>query len=268
MDEINLRCPQLDELVYTVIYQMPFHLIRQMEPKFVKATISEKSARRFSQNCTREEMEYVLAHAGIEFFYVLSPKTVTKKVLVELLHLFAKKQTSKALDHIIQNHIFVQSDSTFMRTLSLADEISHHPNYFINTELVRAGNNLKQWKKRFISESAVATREADELDRMIAKDKYKTVLACLSARSLFQIDQIHMTILLLVYSSQTSVLYTTLVKEMKLAFSTQAIAKAVDYLLAEQLLTKNLSSLKHSFNLTGLGIKKVSDIQAEINKKI
>jgi hypothetical protein len=267
LDEISLRVPQLDELVYTVLYQMPYEYIRQMEPKFVKATISEKAARRFSQNCTREEMEYVLAHAGIEFFYVLSPKGVTKPLLIELMHLFAKGQKSKALDHIIQNHIYVHSDSTFMRALSLTDGISHHPNYFINTELIRAGNNLKQWKKRYIPENAITTREVDELDREIAMQVYNTIRVVSNSKALFQLEHVHVSMLLMLYASYTSVLYTDIVREMKSAFSIQSVAKAVDYLLDAKLITKNLSSLKHSYNLTGLGVKKASTILQTINKQ-
>lgn len=263
--QIEVRHPALDELVYTVLYEMPYEIVRQMEPKIRKACWNEKGARKFARTCTREEAEYVMAMAGMEFFYIVAPKNLKRNMLVDLVTMYAKNQRGKALDHIASNHIFVNSESSLMRTLSMVASSMGNPNYFLNVELIRAGQNLKKWRKRNISQEALLIREAEESASKLAASNLNAILVCKGAEHRFKMSELQVTLMLKLYSDYGSVEYEKLVKEFRHAYSAIAIKGELNNLIDSHFVTRSLSDSSSSYKITGLGIKRATEIVNEIN---
>lgn len=256
----TIRNPALDELIYTILYSSPYHLMRNLEPRLAALSVSEKKAKKFSSTATKEQIEEILSAVGLQTFYVISPNGLPKGQLRELLKQFEKDQKGKALDEIIQSGMFVSSDKQLVRLLGLMSQTIHHPNYFRNVELVNAGNNFKKWSKRNLSQSTLEIKEDDESARVILKSIAAIIAEFSNPKPLFEFLKTDLAILSYMYSLHFGASDTDMIRFFKGAISGKQISVSLRTLIENNLVTKDIMSKKKLYNLTSLGVRKCNQV--------
>jgi hypothetical protein len=171
-----VNIPILNDFIYTLLYEAPYEAKRGLTGKYLKASMNGRAAKAFSVNSTREEKEYILAHFGLEFYYVIHPKKVTIPKLKEILRKYQKDHKIAAMKDIAEEGIYVTGDEQFVHLLRLMAKSIHHPSFFLNLEFNRQGYHIQKWSKRNDNEVDLKDRETYTNDNKIMRLMLNSIL--------------------------------------------------------------------------------------------
>lgn len=143
--------PIFNDFLYTVLFNMSASEKRGLHGKYLKAAMSEKSAKAFIQNATDEDKKYILSHAGYKFYWVLQKDNFKAEYLREILTKFESSNHVSALRDIAHQGIFVTAEKEFIRLLSLMSSAIHQSSFYFDLSMLRTGWHIKSWKKRFFN---------------------------------------------------------------------------------------------------------------------
>lgn len=251
-----LRNPILNEFLYTVLYNANYEDKRKLQGKYLRAAISEKTAKSFVAHSTRDEKEYVLATLGFEFFYVIAKKDTKFKQFKDLLSKFENKKQVQAMAEIAQMGVFVTSDREITRLLGLMSKAIHHPTFFLNMELLNQGYNIRKWKRRAANHLDEDVREADEVSRSLSMTMLHSHIALQYCRGSVGLGESAMMILLyLHYHKMGNIPHTSLFAYFDGNMTKTEFTYAMKALNGGYCIETN-SDNEHS--ITGEGIKKVN----------
>lgn len=195
-----VNIPILNDFIYTLLFNASFEEKRGLKGKYLRAAMNGKAAKHFATNSTREEKEFIMAHFGVEFFYVVAKKSTTLAGLREILEKFEVNKKVSAVRDIAELGVCVTSDKEFLRLLGLMSQSTHHHSFFMNTELLRQGYHIQKWAKNNLNKKDLETREADELTKKVVKLCLNALLVLDSIEGMKGMTRGEMMILLYLYT--------------------------------------------------------------------
>jgi hypothetical protein len=196
--------PIFNEFLYTILYEATYEEKRGLQGKYLDAAMKPGAAKRFIDNATIDEKDYILSHFGIRWFRVfVKDDTVNREKLTEILKKFAGKQRIESFKDIADAKIFVSSDKTFNRLMAIMAQSMHSPAYYLNLEYVRAGYHIHDWPKINISQKNMEMREVLEASSNIARLMLCTMLRMKVAPGLTGLNEVEMSLLLYFYYNWT-----------------------------------------------------------------
>lgn len=189
-----------NDFLYTILYNASAEKKRLLKGKYLKAAMSETSAKTFIQNASLEDKLYMMCELGQKFFMVLVNEKTTPTEFKGILDLFEKDQKSTAYTDILRNGLFVSSDSSFNRFLGFVSRSIHHHSFFLSMEQVRAGFHVRKWAKRAYTQRDLAFREADESTTELVKLLLHGSIASDYVKSAIGINPTELKLLLYFYT--------------------------------------------------------------------
>lgn len=244
----------LNEFVYTVLFKADYEQKRKLKGKFLKAAMTEKSARFFSENSSKEEKEILLATLGYEFCYIINPARNFKLVqdLLTIIHTAKKSQINAA---ITQHGIFITTDKQLLRTLGLMAQTTHTPSYYMDLEILRQGYHIAKWKKRYGGEKDNTYRNIDETARTLSLLLCNAMSTLDVAKGLVGATRTQVKILLYLYASPMDVSDQTLKDYFIGRLTGKEFGDSIRSLMHEG----RIERLSNIVSITGSGIKIVND---------
>ena len=106
----SLQNPILNDFVYTVLYNSSYEQKRGLEGKFLKAAMSEKSAKAFSSHSSTDEKNLILSHFGFEYFTVIAKRGLSLEKMKDILLKFESNKKVAALKDLAEEGLIVTSD--------------------------------------------------------------------------------------------------------------------------------------------------------------
>lgn len=250
--------PILNDLIYAILYNSTLQQRRGLHEGYLKHLKTPRKAKNFVTTSSREEKEYLLSHFGFKFFYVITPFDVTKaSELEETIAEFKKTKN-------IGRGIYIHGDEQFMYYLKLYAKSIHHPSYFLNYEISRAGYNIHNWPKHNLNRENMEVREIMERDNILMR----TILSANIATQLYPgisgLTHSHIQILTYLYIKR----HTFVSHDMLFAFfkgfgpyeKPQYIVNTMRELVNEHFAQKRTHNSKE-YSITALGIKKIAEFR-------
>lgn len=252
--------PILNDFVYSLLYGASYEEKRGLKGKYLRAAMSGKAAKHFATNSSREEKEYVMAHFGVKFFYVIAKREGTMATLKELLTKFDTGKKVSALKDIADAGIFVTSDKELSRLLGHMSQSIHHHSFFLNMEFIRQGYHIQKWKKHNLNGLDATSREIDESSKVLAKTLLNACLAMDFAAGGTGITPTQMKLLLHLYAiSHTFIKDDELYGYFVGAFNKTKYRYAMKALVKEGLVVQHGPASKREVTISGTGIKRVNE---------
>jgi hypothetical protein len=252
--------PILNDFVYTLLYGASYEEKRGLKGKYLRAAMNGKAAKHFATNSSREEKEYVLAHFGVEFFYVVVKRDVTMARMKEIFALYESGKKAKALREMAEAGIFISSDKEFTRLLGHMSQSIHNHSFFLNLEFIRQGYHIQKWKKHNLNGLDATSREIDETSKVLAKTMLKASIAMDFVQGSTGVTPTQMKILLLLYSiSHAYIKDDDLYGHFVGAFNKTKYRWAMKALVKEGLILPQGPLSKREVTITGAGIKHVNN---------
>lgn len=250
--------PALNDFVYTVLFHASLEEKRGLKGKYLKAAMDGKAAKVFATTSTLEEKEHLLAHFGVESFFVFAKRGMNLLKFKDILEKFDKRKRVSAIADIAQEGVFVTSDKEFLRLLGIMSQAIHHPSYVLNLEMDRQGYHIKKWAKKYTNKEDVHTRELEANAKLLAQ-------TCLSANLMMDftpgntgISAPQMKILLFLYT--LSHIY---VSEERILSALAGSVGKIQYAAAMRPLVAGQFVLRHAkgkeYTIAGPGIRQVNE---------
>lgn len=263
-----LNNPSFNNFIYTILYNAEFKDKSGLPDKYMKIATNELAVKKFSVYGSKEEKEFILAHLGFEFFYVVVKKGNSFGKLKEKLQEFHydKKMSMRSL---AEAGIFITGDKEFTKLAGFVEFKTHHPNFSLNLELARQGYNINKWGKRLLSNRDIETNEisdsAKRLSRIIrAAERSYTIL-----NNVEHVNRHGMIVLMYLFQAHNNYVDESVMRGDCLPEESNAIFKNVLKKLKEGEYVRNqILGTKRSYTITGLGIKRVNQFLIEVATKM
>lgn len=244
----------LNEFVYTVLFKSNYEQKRKLKGGFLKAAMTEKAARAFAENSSKEDKEILLATLGYEFCYIINPAG-SFKLVQDLLSIIPTAKKSQISAAITELGLFITTDKQLLRMLGLMAQTTHTPSYYMDLEMLRQGYHIKNWKKRYGGEKENTYRDLDEKSRSICLFLSNATSSIESAKSLFGATASQVKILLYLYASTTDVPD----QDLKDNFSGRLTGKEFGDSIRGLMHEGRIERLSNIVSITGSGIKIIND---------
>jgi hypothetical protein len=252
--------PILNDFVYSLLFEASYEEKRGLKGKYMRASMSGEAAKRFATNSTREEKEYIMAHFGVEFFYVVAKRGVQLTQLKRILTKFESDKKVASLKDIAETGLFVTSDKEFLRLLGLTAQSIHHPSFFLNMEMLRQGYNIQKWKKLNLNKTDLQTREADEMGKLLARTFLNGSIALEYAPGSTRVTPNEMRILLYLYTLAHTYVNDSDLSHYFVGYMTKNVYRyAMKALWKDGLIQQHGMASKREFTITGAGVKHVNN---------
>lgn len=192
--------PIFNDFLYTILYNSSYAQKRELHGRYLKAAMSEKSARLFIQNASEEDKKYILGKLGYKFFWCFCKDDFKQEYLSDILKKFNEDRKVSALKDILETGIFVTGDREFLRLMGLMSSAIHQPSFYFDLEMQRQGLNLKKWRKRYMTPGDLQMRSIDEGASDVARTLLAGSVAIDYVKSTIGISPSQMKILLYLYT--------------------------------------------------------------------
>lgn len=245
----------LNEFLYTALYLAPYEQKRDLKGKYLKASMSEKAAKTFATKSNREEKEYMMAHLGYEFFYVVKPIGSALNDMKKMLPILENGSKSRASKAISEKRVFITSDRDILRVLGLGSRTIHHPSFSLDMEMSRQGYHIRKWDKRYSTDQDNAFREADNTSRQVCRTMMNAALTLESCHGLLGCAPNELKILLYLYATTAIETREENLREFFLGRMTDAQFRRA---IRDLMYSTCVHRLKGGIAITGSGIRKVS----------
>lgn len=252
--------PILNDFVYSLLYGASYEEKRGLRGKYLRAAMSGETAKRFCSSSTREEKEYLLAHFGVQSFYVICKKGVTLQKMKEVLAKFDEGKKVPALRDMAEAGIFVTSDKEFIRMLGFMSQSIHHHSFFLNLEFQRQGYHIQKWKKHNTDNGDMAARETDESARLLATTMLNACVAMDYVPGSMGMTDTEMKLLLYLYPlSHTYVKDDVLYGRFAGAFNRTKYRYAMKALIKAEYIVQVGKRERREVTISGAGIAQVNN---------
>lgn len=243
----------LNEFVYTALYRADYQSKRELPPKYSKIILDEQAARNFADKSTRDEKEIVLALLGYEFYYVVHRSGKPFNQIKDFLPLMGSKSVVSKI--AAEEGFYVISDREIVSILGLMSGTTHNPFFYLDTELIRQGYNIRKWKKKYANAKELSHRDADESAKMVCKNIYGAMMLSQTCKLSLGLSPAGLSILLYFYAFGILEATPEKLKEILVGrFSPTEIT----YAIKELVLGHFISKLLGKYSITGSGVKKVN----------
>lgn len=255
-----ITIPILNDLIFTLLYNATSEQKRGLPQKYLKQIASQAKLRNFCTTSSREEKEHILSHFGFRFFYTVMHKDITG------LEKFYEEIKRGGPHDGIRNAIYIHGNEQFAYYLNLYAKSIHHPNYFLNYEIIRAGYHIKNWGKNNINRENMEVREIIEGDNALMRTLLSTSVMMQMFPATTGLTMPHIHILMYLYIKRH--LYVTrdaLVAYFK-GFGPYSkrgyIIHCIRELWTEKYVDRGTD--EKSFTITALGIKKITEFRDSV----
>jgi|ERR1700722_1859452 len=251
-----IRQPNFDDFIYTILYNSDYKQKRGLQGKFMKAATDEKAAKRFVRKASKEEKEFILAHFGFEFYYVIAKRGMTISKMKDIMREFEIKKNSVSMQQLAEAGLFVIGDKTFIHAMGIAELKAHHPSFTLNLELARQGYNIKKWSSRNFGKYEQELMEHKEAGRMFCKLLLSSTFALNLIQSTEGLSRNEMLVLLHLY-----IWHYKFVGDDEIYHYFFDILKKVQYrhvmkkLRERELIRLNIQNKTREYTITGQGIR-------------
>jgi hypothetical protein len=260
-----VNIPVLNDFVYTLLFNASYEQKRGLKGKYLKAAMDGRSAKIFASTSTREEKEFICAHFGVEFFYVMAKRSVTFAGLRDILEKFEVNKKVSAIRDISELGICVTSDKEFLRLLGLMSQSIHHHSFFLNMEFQRQGYHIQKWSKNNLNKGDLLTREVDESAKILVKTALNACLVMTDTPGMTGITEGEMKIMLYLYVfSNTYVEADKIYAHFVGRMTKQLYRTSIKRLIKSQYIQQHGQMKKKEYTITGQGISKVYDFVKSI----
>lgn len=252
--------PILNDVLYSVLYNATHEQRIGLNVKYQKALKTARKMRGLVTKTTREEKEWLLSYFGYKFFYVIMPNDRSNFNLPEAIEQFKKS-------HDIKDSLYIHSDEQLVYYLTLYSKSIHHPSYFLNYEITRAGYNISSWPKHNIHRENMEVREICEMDNLLVRTMLSTVIVnqLFPATTGLTPSQIH--ILLYLYVKRHTYLSLQSLFSFFKGFGPYEKEKYIRIILKSLVNEKYVQKKAYNgteYTITTLGIKKIADFRDNI----
>jgi hypothetical protein len=253
-----ISIPVLNDFIYTLLSEATYEQKRGLSGRYLKAAMNSRSARAFATSSTREEKEILLSHFGLDYFYVISGRSITFKKLKDILTKFETGKKVKAIADIAESGIFVTSDVEFLKLLGLMSQSIHNPNFFLNVELSRIAYNIKKWKKTELSAYDLEIREMQEDAKTLCDCALNMDRAMVYHKGLNGVSGNELRVLLYLYKNQGYISDSHLAEYFHGVLSKLQFRYAIKQLFSSQAIIKNIEQ-RTEYTISGIGVKHVNN---------
>lgn len=255
-----ISIPVLNDYIYTVLFQASYEQKRGLKGKYLKAAMSAKSAKSFASNSTREEKEMMLAHFGLEYFYVISPKSLGFQKLKDILKKFEKNKKISAIKDIAEEGVYVTSDVEFLKLLGYMSQAIHHPSFFLNLEINRQGYHIQKWAKNNFNQNDFLIREVSENAIRLSRTALAMDFSMTYSQGLTGVHPNELRILLYLYSrSNISISDEALLDYFNGKMKPLQFRYAIKSLCKSQCIKRSINAAdKAEYSIAGAGVSHVN----------
>jgi hypothetical protein len=252
-----MNIPIFNDFIYTILYNATAEEKQGLSGRYLTALKDEKQAAKFIETATREEKEYLLAHFGFQFLYVICPEKIAATKLKD----FIKEQQEKgySVSDLRQQGFYAHTDKEIIHLLGLAAKAIHNPNYFLNLEINRQGYHVKKWSRQSPVKEDAATKEVMDNDNVLMRTLLSSSITMNYQPGLSGLSEVQLQILLFMYiNRQKYISYedlNNLFAGYKGKYKEGNFASSIRALVSEQLIQKSAIE-KDQITITGIGIKK------------
>lgn len=252
--------PIFNDFLYTVMYNLNATQKRTLHGKYLKAVMSEKSAKSFIMNATDEDKKIILAAAGLKFYWVFSKETTLPEHLRDMLNKFQEDRKVAALKDIAHQSAFVTSDKEYIRLLGLMSASIHQPSFYFDLSLLKTGFHLRKWKKRFVNPVDMEAREVDESAMLLARTLLSGMIVADYMKGVVGLTVCEVKLLLYLYVHPH--LYISekhLYEFFKGSVRNAEIRTAIRSLFKSGHIEGDGKAMDRSYTITGAGVKKINE---------
>jgi hypothetical protein len=221
--------PILNDLIFTLLYNSTSEQRRGLQNYYLKQIESQAKLRNFCTTSSREEKEEILSHFGFRFFYVVMHKDISY-----YLNLYAKSV--------------------------------HHPNYFLNFQILRTGYHIHNWGRNNVNTENMEVREMIESETLVMR----TLLSANVMMHMFSgatgLTMPHIHILMYLYIKRHIYVPRAALVSFFKGFGPYNKARYVlvcmQELWTEKYVERGLD--KKSYTITARGVKKISEFRDQV----
>lgn len=252
--------PIFNDFLYTVMYNLSAAQKRTLHGKYLKAVMSEKSAKAFIMNATDEDKKIILAAAGFKFFWTFLKDDFKEEYLREILAKFNQDRKVSALKDIAHQGAFVTGDKEFTRLLGLMSSSVHNPSFYFDLSLLKTGFHVRKWKKRFMNPVDMEAREADEGAVLIARTLLSGMIVADYMKGVIGLTVCEVKLLLYLYvHSHLYISEKHLYEFFKGSVRNAEIRTGVRSLFKSGHIDADGKSIDRSYTINGAGTKKINE---------
>lgn len=252
-----MNFPIFNDFIYTILYNATAEDKQGLSGRYLTALKDSKQAARFIETATREEKEYLLAHFGFQFLYVICPEKIAATKLKD----FIKEQQEKgySVADLRKEGFYVHTDREVIHLLGLAAKAIHNPNYYLNLEINRQGYHVKKWSRQSLVKEDQATKEVMDNDNVLMRTLLSSSITMNYQPGVTGISETELQILLYLYINRQKYIsiedLNNLFAGYKGRYKESNFTSSIRSLVSEQLVQRN-SVEKNQITITGIGIKK------------
>lgn len=251
--------PFLNEYVYSCLKNVSHEQRSKLSNATLRILSSSTKARNFCINSSEAEKKRVLTELGFTWGMIIMPSNVnTVNELKKLLVKAEEGRTAAGMEHLVKEKIFITTDKQTQYILGLAAQTIAHSNYFLNLDLIRTGQILRNWKKKISDGKSEEMQEAEQFASLIDK-------AFLNAFMLYHHSEGFLGVrenefLILQYMCDQRHLYMTkerLQDHFTGVLTTRMVTSALKRLDSGMYIRKNFGTKIIKYTITGSGIELV-----------
>lgn len=252
--------PIFNDFLYTILYNSSYAQKRELHGRYLKAAMSEKSARLFIQNASDEDKKYILGKLGYKFFWCFCKEDFKQEYLSDILKKFQEDRKVSALKDILETGIFVTGDREFLRLMGLMSSAIHQPSFYFDLEMQRQGLNIKKWKKRYMTPIDLKMRDLDEGSTELARTLLSASVSMDYVKGTMGLSAAQMKILLYLYTQPHIFMSEKHLKQFFTGYVRGAeLRTGVRNLFKEGFVTGEKKLMEWSYTISSKGTKTVSE---------
>jgi hypothetical protein len=252
--------PILNDLIFTLLYNSTSEQRRGLQNYYLKQIESQAKLRNFCTTSSREEKEEILSHFGFRFFYVVMHKDITG------LEKFYEQIKQSGPHDGIRSAIYIHGNEQFSYYLNLYAKSVHHPNYFLNFQILRTGYHIHNWGRNNVNTENMEVREMIESETLVMR----TLLSANVMMHMFSgatgLTMPHIHILMYLYIKRHIYVPRAALVSFFKGFGPYNKARYVlvcmQELWTEKYVERGLD--KKSYTITARGVKKISEFRDQV----
>lgn len=267
-----IHIPVLNDFIYTILYNASFQEKRGLKGRYLKAAMSERAAKYFAENSSKEEKEYILTYFGYSYCYVIYKKDDGFEKIREIIE--ERRPNIERIKGMSEAGIYLHSDLEFQRYLGLTAHALHHHNFQFNNEIVRAHYHIQKWSKIYHSPTDIQSREVDESVRQTAKFLFNALSGMDNLTTLIGVNIQGLTLLLYFYQLRERSVPRSQLAAIFAGYYTPNIMKRIlkdlsegNYISSIRVHTDEEGKRPWHYSITSIGIKAVNNYFQHVYNK-
>lgn len=262
--------PFLNEMVYSILRSASKEELFSLRGRFLLASKSEKTAKRFVATSRLEEKIALLTEFGIRFFLIFADEErVTSDDIQTIVKKYKEDKYASALQDISELRMHVTSDKEYAHMLGLMANTTNHPSYLLNLELNRAAYIAKKWGASTKNIHDKTQKETSESSTYLAKLILEGHLSMKKVGKLYSMTQEDLSLLVFFHINRhIHISRDDLVVRLAGSYSHHQVFKSSTALENSHFIEPHAYADPKKFTITSLGIKVVNSFMDKVFKNI